>query len=136
MIEVGQMVEEATSAECDLTLVIHCASLAARLENILVASFPGLSWEPGNEHNAKYMEPQENHFFIYMLHIPICQGNGDTFKSQSIYEGILSARCNMFTCIICCLSFQFVVYPFGLFVFYSFKFIYLFSLFHILLENL
>ena len=49
MVEAGQMVEKGTSAECDLALVTHCASLVARSVIIPLASFPGLSQELGNE---------------------------------------------------------------------------------------
>ena len=95
------MVEEGTSVDCDLALVIHCASLVTRSENIPLASFPGLSQELGNEatlHNEASGEAVL--FFFFLLHITYFhfQGNGDSFKSQSVYKGILSARCNVFTC--------------------------------------
>ena len=53
------------------------------------------------------------HFHATHSHL---QGDGDSFKSQSVYKGILSARYNVFTCMIHCLSFQFVPYPIGEFI--------------------
>ena len=53
------------------------------------------------------------HFHATHSHL---QGDGDSFKSQSVYKGILSARYNVFTCMIRCLSFQFVPYPIGEFI--------------------
>ena len=91
------MVEKGTSVDCDLALVIHCASLVTRSEYILLASFPGLSQELGNEATLHKDTSEEAGFFLRITYFHF-QGNGDSFKSQSVYEGILSARCNVFTC--------------------------------------
>ena len=90
---------EETSVDCDLALVIHCASLVTRSENIPLASFPGLSQQLGNEATV-HNEASGEAVLFSLLHITYFhfQGNGDSFKLQSIYKGILSARCNVFTC--------------------------------------
>ena len=66
------MVEEGTSVDCDLALVVHCASLVTRSENIPLASFPGLSQELGNEatlHNEASGEAVLFFFFFTTYHI-------------------------------------------------------------------
>ena len=65
------------------------------------ASFPGLSQELGNEvtlHNEASGEAVLFFFFLLRITYFHFQGNGDSFKSQSVYKGILSARCDVFTC--------------------------------------
>lgn len=65
------MVEEGTSVDCDLALVVHCASLVTRSENIPLASFPGLSQELGNEatlHNEASGDAVLFFFFYYVSH--------------------------------------------------------------------
>ena len=78
------MVEEGTSVDCDLALVVHCASLVTRSENIPLASFPGLSQELGNEatvHNEASGEAV--FFFLY------CTSHTFTFR---VMETLLSYK--------------------------------------------
>ena len=98
VIEAGQM--EETSVDCDLALVVHCASLVTRSEYVLLVLHSQAFHRSLGMRLHYIMKPQEKQFFFFLLCITYFhfQGNGDSFKSQSVYKGILSARCDVFTC--------------------------------------